>query len=233
VGGTRRGRPKGWETRRYRRANAKRKVTFASGLEWFRTEYALLAAPDSGVALYETTQEAGDVMWVPEGWSYARLFVAPSVGFGVEVGALNRPRGDRNVAPALFDDDDDAPKRISYFARDSDPAYKESDFAWVPDDAFLRQLESLETTVKARIDAAAAKMADDWAAAKFESGEWIRPERIAEVAAEAVAQVDEFLPPPPPESIAAKEPSEMLKRWAASPFNPKKNPAFLNEPESD
>ena len=35
----------------------------------------------------------------------------------------------------------------------------------------------------------------------------------------------------PEDSIAAKEPSEMLRRWAASPFNPKSNPTYLNQPE--
>ena len=58
-----------------------------------------------------------------------------------------------------------------------------------------------------------------------------RPENIAAAAAEAVRQVDELLPPPPPDSIAAAEPSEMLKRWAASPFHPDQNPSYLRQPE--
>ena len=127
--------------------------------------------------------------------------------------------------------DDDRPARPSIFTKHTDPAYLESDYSWIPDDAFLKQLEGLNTNLKKAMDEAAEKAAAKWAEQKFESGEWIRPENIAAAAADAVRQVDELLPPPPPDSIAAAEPSEMLKRWAASPFHPDQNPSYLRQPE--
>lgn len=123
---------------------------------------------------------------------------------------------------------------ISHFARSEDPVGVAAEHEdWIPDDAFLRTLERLGDDVKARMDAAAAKAAEEWAERKYEDGEWIRPENIAASFADAVAQVDEFLPPPPVDSIGDAEPSEMLRRWALSPYNPKSNPTYLNEPESD
>ena len=138
------------------------------------------------------------------------------------------PRREETV-PALFDADEET--KPSVFTNESDPQYLEGDYSWIPDDAFLQQLEGLNDNLKRIMDEAAEKAAKKWADQKFETGEWIRPENIAAAAADAVRQVDEFLPPPPEDSIAAKEPSEMLRRWAASPFNPKSNPTYLNQPE--
>lgn len=201
---------------------------FVSGLDWFRSEFETLADPAARVPLSEIVQEAGEALWVPEGWSAARLALKPSVGFALDVGSLNAP-GPRGNPPGIMDDD--RPARPSIFTKHTDPEYLESDYSWIPDDAFLKQLEGLNTNLKKAMDEAAEKAAAKWAEQKFESGEWIRPENIAAAAAEAVRQVDELLPPPPPDSIAAAEPSEMLKRWAASPFHPDQNPSYLRQPE--
>ncbi|KAH8044109.1 protein-disulfide reductase [Aureococcus anophagefferens] len=199
---------------------------FVSGLDWFRSEFETLADPAARVPLSEIVQEAGEALWVPEGWSAARLALKPSVGFALDVGSLNAP-GPRGNPPGIMDDD--RPARPSIFTKHTDPEYLESDYSWIPDDAFLKQLEGLNTNLKKAMDEAAEKAAAKWAEQKFESGEWIRPENIAAAAA-AVRQVDEP-PPPPPDSIAAAEPSEMLKRWAASPFHPDQNPSYLRQPE--